>query len=119
MEENKTKAEATKEKKPAKVEATKEEKPAKAEPAKEEKPAKAEPTKEEKPAKVEATKEEKPAKEEKATDNTIFVKVGRAAMKRHGLKEVYVTSDGQAFAQKGNANSHARNLENKEVITVK
>ena len=81
MEENKTKAEATKEKKPA--------------------------------------KEEKPAKVEKATDNTVFVKVGRAAMKRHGLKEVYVTSDGQAFAQKGNANSHARNLENKEVITVK
>ena len=97
MEENKTKAEATKEKKPAKVEATKEEKP----------------------AKVEATKEEKPTKVEKATDNTIFVRVGRAAMKRHGLKEVYVTSDGQAFAQKGNANSHARNLENKEVITVK
>ena len=40
-------------------------------------------------------------------------------MKRHGLKEVYMTSDGQVFAQKGNANSHARNLENKEVITVK
>ncbi len=74
---------------------------------------------EEKKAKAEATKEDKPAKVEKATDNTILVKVGRAAMKRHGLKEVYVTSDGQVFAQKGNANSHARNLENKEVITVK
>lgn len=103
MEENKTKAEATKEKKPAKVEATKEEKPAKAEATNEKK----------------ATKVEKPTKVEKATDNTIFVKVGRASMKRHGLKEVYVTSDGQVFAQKGNANSHARNLENKEVITVK
>ncbi|MBR5899333.1 MAG: hypothetical protein IKZ14_07705 [Muribaculaceae bacterium] len=85
----------------------------------EENKTKAEATKEKKPAKAEATKEEKPAKVEKATDNTIFVKVGRAAMKRHGLKEVYVTSDGQTFAQKGNANSHARNLENKEVITVK
>lgn len=69
--------------------------------------------------KAEATKEEKTAKVKKATDNSILVKVGRAAMKRHGVKEVYVTSDGQAFAQKGNANAHARNLENKEVITVK
>ena len=51
--------------------------------------------------------------------NSVLVKVGRAAMKRHGVKEVYVTSDGQVFAQKGNANAHARNLENKEVITVK
>ena len=85
----------------------------------EENKTKAEATKEKKPAKAEATKEDKPAKVEKATDNTIFVKVGRAAMKRHGLKEVYMTSDGQVFAQKGNANSHARNLENKEVITVK
>ena len=74
---------------------------------------------EENKTKAEATKEEKPAEVKKTTDNTIFVKVGRAAMKRHGLKEVYVTSDGQVFAQKGNANSHARNLENKEVITVK
>ncbi len=69
--------------------------------------------------KAEATKEEKTAKVKKAADNSILVKVGRAAMKRHGVKEVYVTSDGQAFAQKGNANAHARNLENKEVITIK
>lgn len=74
--------------------------------------------------KAKAAKEEKAVKA-KAEDtqetqsNSVLVKVGRAAMKRHGLKEVYVTSDGQAFAQKGNANSHARNLENKEVITVK
>ena len=74
---------------------------------------------EEKKTKAEAPKKEKVAEEKKAADNSILVKVGRAAMKRHGLKEVYVTSDGQAFAQKGNANSHARNLENKEVITVK
>lgn len=74
--------------------------------------------------KVKATKEEKAVKAkaedtQKTQSNSVLVNVGRAAMKRHGLKEVYVTSDGQVFAQKGNANSHARNLENKEVITVK
>lgn len=74
---------------------------------------------EEKKAKAEATKEDKPAKVKKVADNSVLVKVGRAAMKRHGVKEVYVTSDGQVFAQKGNANAHARNLSNKEVITVK
>ena len=74
---------------------------------------------EEKKTKAEAPKKEKVAEEKKAADNSILVKVGRAAMKRHGVKEVYVTSDGQTFAQKGNANAHARNLENKEVITVK
>lgn len=67
-----------------------------------------------------ATAEPKKAtKTKKTADSSIIVKVGRDAMKRYNLKEVYVTSDGQTFAQKGNANAHARNLENKEVITVK
>ena len=57
--------------------------------------------------------------ENQRPDNTILVKVGREAMKRHGLKEVHVTSDGQVFAQTSNARAHAANLENKVVITVK
>ena len=72
-------------------------------------------------------KEEKPKEkktkaegdENQRPDNTILVKVAREAMKRHGLREVHVTSDGQVFAQKSNANAHAANLENKVVITVK
>ena len=73
--------------------------------------------------KVEASETKKTSKkkggETQRSENTIHVKVGRVAMKRHGLSEVYVTSDGQAFAQKSDAQDHAENLEVKEVIVVK
>lgn len=44
---------------------------------------------------------------------------GRAALRLHGLGEVWVTSDGVVFAQEGDARNHARSLKVKEVINVK
>lgn len=73
----------------------------------------------EKQNEVSQVEPEKIAKTKKGNSNNMLVKVGREAMKRHNLKAVYVTTDGQSFAQKSDANAHARNLENKEVITVK
>lgn len=35
---------------------------------------------------------------------------GRAACRRHGLKCVWVTEDGQCFDQESNARAHAKNL---------
>lgn len=66
------------------------------------------------------SKESKKASKKKSEAKacTIMEKVGREAMKQHGLSEVYVTSDGQAFAQKSDAMNHAANLKNQEVVTV-
>lgn len=36
--------------------------------------------------------------------------VGRAACKRHGLPEVWVTADGQCFAQENDARNHGKSL---------
>lgn len=44
--------------------------------------------------------------------------VGLAACKRHGLTEAWVTSDGQTFAQEGDAKAHAKNLPSKETLKV-
>ncbi|MCF0219080.1 MAG: hypothetical protein HUK14_04785 [Muribaculaceae bacterium] len=44
--------------------------------------------------------------------------VGASACKRHGLAQVWVTSDGQAFAQESDAKAHAANLKSKETIKV-
>lgn len=44
--------------------------------------------------------------------------VGLAACKRHSLAQVWVTSDGQAFAQEGDAKAHALNLPSKETLKV-
>lgn len=44
--------------------------------------------------------------------------VGQAACKRHGLGQVWVTSDGQVFAQEGDATAHGRNLTDKTIIKV-
>ena len=44
--------------------------------------------------------------------------VGLEACKRHQLGRVWVTSDGQAFAQEGDAKEHARNLPSKETLKV-
>ena len=45
--------------------------------------------------------------------------VGLDACKHHGLAEVWVTSDGQSFAQQGDAKAHAANLKDKQTINVK
>lgn len=61
------------------------------------------------------------AVKEAATDNTgksVLVKVGKAAIKKHNLKVVYVTSDGQAFPLESDARNHAANLDDKEIVKV-
>lgn len=42
----------------------------------------------------------------------------KAAIARHGFKEVFVTSDGQAFPLRSDAQHHAADLAGKEIIKV-
>lgn len=69
-----------------------------------------------KPAKT-ATKAKADPKP-KAESGGALRSVGLAACKRHGLTEAWVTSDGQVFAQEGDAKAHARNLPSKETLKV-
>lgn len=63
-------------------------------------------------------KKEAKTKAEPKTGGTLE-SVGRDACKRHGLAEVWVTADGQSFAQQGDAKAHAANLNNKQILNVK
>ena len=58
-------------------------------------------------------------KERKRTKVSVLEKAGRAAIARHGFKEVFVTSDGLAFPLLSDAKNHASALANKEIIKVK
>lgn len=58
------------------------------------------------------------AKTGAASDASALRAVGLEACRRHNLAEVWVTSDGQAFVQEGDATAHARNLPSKETIKV-
>lgn len=62
-------------------------------------------------------KNQKPKVEAKSGTSALKA-VGLAACKRHGLAEVWVTSDGQAFSIEGDAKSHARNLGDKTTLKV-
>lgn len=64
--------------------------------------------------KATATKEEK--KPNSAA--SVLEKAGKAAIARHGFKEVFVTSDGQAFPLRSDAQHHAADLTSKEIIKV-
>jgi len=64
--------------------------------------------------KVGAVKEEKKPKKEVS----VLEKAGKAAIARHGFKEVFVTSDGLAFPLRSDAQHHASDLANKEIIKV-
>lgn len=44
---------------------------------------------------------------------------GLEACKRYKLPEVWVTADGQNFAQQGDAKAHAANLSDKQILNVK
>ena len=57
-------------------------------------------------------------KAEPAAGASALKAVGTAACKRHGLAQVWVTSDGQCFPQEGDAKEHTRNLSSKEIIKV-
>lgn len=71
------------------------------------------------PQRSSATQEKKTKKAKSAqVSETILQKVGKAAIVRHGFSAVYVTSDGQAFAQECDAKSHASDLKNNEIIKV-
>ncbi len=63
------------------------------------------------PAKTETNQTKKPT-------DSVLEKVGKAAIKRYGFKEVYVTSDGQVFSLHTDAASHAADLTNKEILKV-
>lgn len=65
-----------------------------------------------------AAKPKAKAKTEADTGASALKAVGLAACKRHGLAQVWVTSDGQAFAQENDAKAHALNLDNKEILKV-
>lgn len=60
------------------------------------------------------------AKEEKKPKPaaSVLEKAGKAAIARHGFKEVFVTSDGQAFPLRSDAQHHAADLAGKEIIKV-
>lgn len=59
-------------------------------------------------------------KEEKKPKSTVSVleKAGKTAIARHGFKEVFVTSDGQVFPLRSDAQNHASDLAGKEIIKV-
>lgn len=65
-----------------------------------------------------AAKPKANAKTEADTGASALKAVGLAACKRHGLAEVWVTSDGQSFPQEGDAKEHAKNLPSKETLKI-
>lgn len=69
-------------------------------------------------AKQPAAKPKAEPKPKGGTGSNVLEAVGLEACKRHNLAQVWVTSDGQAFAQEGDAKAHALNLASKETIKV-
>lgn len=68
-----------------------------------------------------AKSESKPkakTKSETESDASALRAVGVEACKRHKLAQVWITSDGQAFPQEGDAKEHARNLGDKVILKV-
>lgn len=59
-----------------------------------------------------------PAKEKTDTRYTRMKAAGKAALKAHKLKSVWVTTDEQVFPQRGDAVAHAKELGNEITITV-
>ena len=75
---------------------------------------------------AEAPKKEAPAetqtkaqtkKEENA--QTVLERTAQAAIRRHGLKEVHLTTDGVAFRTLNAARNHAATLKDKTIKTFK
>lgn len=64
-----------------------------------------------------AAKKGKAAETKKAS--SVLEKVGKTAIREHGLAEAYVTADGQVFRLESDAKNHARNLKDREVLKVK
>lgn len=70
------------------------------------------------PEKADKGKEGKKQKPAAKSAASILENVGKAAIARHGFKEVFVTSDGQAFPLRSDAQHHAADLTGKEIIKV-
>ena len=56
---------------------------------------------------------------EKKEGGSVLEKVGKSAIKEHGLKEVFVASDGTVFRSENDAKNYAANLRDKSILTVK
>jgi hypothetical protein len=56
---------------------------------------------------------------EKKNGGSVLEKVGKAAIKEHGLAQVFVTSDGTVFRTENDAKNYATNLKDKNVVEVK
>lgn len=61
--------------------------------------------------------------EAKTTETTqkkegVLKAAGKAAIKRHGLKQVWVAADGQVFSLETDAKAYAKNLASKDIIKV-
>jgi len=83
-----------------------------------EKPAQGKATKGKKVSEAEAVERLKAARAKAKEANGALRAVGLDACKRHGLKCVWVTDDGQCFDQESNARAHGKNLENSEPLKV-
>ena len=70
--------------------------------------------KDEKTAEVQTT-----AENEKKSGGSVLEKVGKAAIKEHGLSQVFVASDGVVFRTENDAKNYASNLKNRSILTVK
>lgn len=70
------------------------------------------------PADVSPSKETKKIKEKKSSGTNALKAIGMAACRRHSLKQAWVTTDGQTFANESDAINHASNLNEKEILKV-
>lgn len=79
--------------------------------------------KEAKPAEVQTTAENEKKTEKTATEQkeggSALEKVGKAAIKEHGLAQAFVASDGTVFRTESDAKNYAANLKNRNILTVK
>lgn len=70
------------------------------------------------PAAENEKKTEKPAPEKKE-GGSVLEKVGKAAIKEHGLAQAFVASDGTVFRTENDAKNYASNLKDRSILTVK
>lgn len=71
-----------------------------------------------KKTKAQATTKVKGEAKAKPDTGNALKSVGLDACKLHGIAEVWVTADGQSFAQSGDAKAHAANLNDKQILKV-
>lgn len=56
---------------------------------------------------------------EKKEGGSVLEKVGKAAIKEHGLAQAFVASDGTVFRNETDAKNYASNLKDRSILTVK